>query len=207
MSTPKLTYFDAPVSRGEECRLALHLAGVEFEDERLTRDQWLARKATSPYGVLPVLELPGHPPFGQTHAILTLIGRRHGLHPKDDFEAARHEAMMNHVEDLRGQISHTMRMTDAEEKKRAREQLGAGYIPAWAGFAERHVSDEGPFFAGSAIHVVDLKILLIVRWLRGGALDHIPTTVLAGYPKLNRVHDAVDAHPTVRSWYAKKSGG
>jgi len=35
MTKPKLTYFDAPVSRGEECRLALHLAGVDFEDIRI----------------------------------------------------------------------------------------------------------------------------------------------------------------------------
>ena len=31
MSKPKLIYFDAPVSRGEECRLALHLADVAAE--------------------------------------------------------------------------------------------------------------------------------------------------------------------------------
>ena len=35
MSKPKLIYFDAPVSRGEECRLALHLAGIDFEDVRI----------------------------------------------------------------------------------------------------------------------------------------------------------------------------
>ena len=29
MSKPRLIYFDAPVSRGEECRLALHLASDE----------------------------------------------------------------------------------------------------------------------------------------------------------------------------------
>jgi hypothetical protein len=34
MNKPKLIYFDAPVSRGEECRLALHLAGIDFEDDR-----------------------------------------------------------------------------------------------------------------------------------------------------------------------------
>ena len=204
MTKPKLTYFDAPVSRGEECRLALHLAGIDFEDNRLKREEWLALKPTSPFGGVPIFELPGHPPLGQSNPILTLIGRRHGLHPKDDFGAARHEAMMEHVEDLRTQIGMTLRMSDADEKKRAREQLSAGYIPAWAGYAERQISDDGPFFAGGTLHVVDLKILMIVRWFRGGALDHIPTTIFAGYPKLNRVHDAVDAHAAVRAWYAKR---
>ena len=38
MNKPKLMYFDAPVSRGEECRLALHIAGVDFEDVRVSGD-------------------------------------------------------------------------------------------------------------------------------------------------------------------------
>lgn len=204
MSKPKLTYFDAPVSRGEECRLALHLAGVDFEDERIKQADWAARKPKTPFGVLPVLELPGQPPLGQTNAILVLVGRRYGLHPKDDFEAARHEAMMHFLEDLRTKLAATMRIEDPEAKKRAREQLAATYIPEWAEHAERQISDTGPFFGGSAIQVVDLKFLLVVRWLRSGVVDHIPKDIVAKYPKLNRVHDAADAHPAIKAWYAKK---
>jgi glutathione S-transferase len=36
----RLIYFDAPVSRGEECRLALHLAGIDFEDVRINAAAW-----------------------------------------------------------------------------------------------------------------------------------------------------------------------
>ena len=50
MNKPKLIYFDAPVSRGEEVRLALHIAGVDFHDERIKFDQWPAMKPTTPYG-------------------------------------------------------------------------------------------------------------------------------------------------------------
>jgi glutathione S-transferase len=148
MTKPKLIYFDAPVSRGEECRLALHIAGVDFEDVRVKSAEWSAMKARTPYGGLPVLELPGRPPLAQSNAILVMIGRAHGLHPADDFEAARHEAMMQHVEDLRGVVGPTIRMGDAE-KKAARE------------------------------------------------------AIVAGYPKLMRVHDAVRDHAAVKSWYAK----
>ena len=35
MTKPKLIYFNAPVSHGEECRLALRLAGIDFEDVRI----------------------------------------------------------------------------------------------------------------------------------------------------------------------------
>lgn len=203
MSKPKLTYFDAPTSRGEECRLALHVAGVDFEDERVKRGEWPALKPKTPFGSLPVLQLPGQPALAQSNAILVLVGRRYGLHPKDDFEAARHEAVMHYVEDLRANVSPTMRLTDEVAKKAAREQLATAYLPTWAKNVEEQIGD-GPFFGGAALQVVDLKLYVIVRWFRSGVLDHIPATVLEGYPKLNRVHDVVADHARVKDWYARR---
>lgn len=201
MNKPKLTYFDAPVSRGEECRLALHLAGIDFEDVRIAGPAWPAMKEQTPYGGLPVLELPGHPPLAHSNAILVLIGRRHGLHPADDFEAARHEGMMQHVEDLRAVVAPTIQLGPAE-KKTAREALVAGYLPAWARYAEKNIAG-GPFFAGATLHVVDLKLHMAVRWFIGGKVDHVPATIFDGCPRLMAVHAAVRDHAGVKSWYAR----
>jgi glutathione S-transferase len=201
MTKPKLTYFDAPVSRGEECRLALHLAGVDFEDVRVDGAAWRAIKGGSPYGSLPFFELPGRPPIAHSNAILVLIGRMHGLHPGDDFEAARHEGMMQHVEDLRGVVGPTIRMDDAG-KKAAREVIVEGYLPEWARAAEKNIAD-GPFFGGPKLSVVDLKLHMAVRWFIGGKVDHIPATIFSSYPKLMQVHDAVRDDAGVKGWYAK----
>jgi glutathione S-transferase len=204
MSKPKLTYFDAPASRGEECRLALHVAGVEFEDVRLGPPEWAALKPRTPFGAMPLLEMPGHPVLAQSNAILVLVGRLHGLHPKDPFEAARHEAMMQHVEDLRAAVTPSLRMKDADERKKAREHLASTVLPEWAGQTEKQMTGDGPFFGGAAPHVVDFKLFVVARWLRSGVLDHIPATVLEPFPKLNRVHDAVRDHARVKAWYATK---
>ena len=201
MTKPKLIYFDAPVSRGEECRLALHLAGIDFEDVRIKFADWPAMKGETLYGALPVLELPGRPPLAHSNAILVMIGRQHGLHPSDEFDAARHEGMMQHVEDLRGVVGQTIRMSEPE-KKAAREALVESYLPAWARSAEKNIPAE-PFFGGAKINVVDLKLHMAVRWFIGGKVDHIPATIFGDYPKLIRVHDAVRDHPGVKSWYAK----
>lgn len=202
MTKPKLTYFDAPVSRGEECRLALHIAGVEFEDVRVKSKDWPALKPTAPYRSLPYLEMPGRPLLAHSNAILVFIGRENGLHPSDHFEAALHEAMMSHVEDLRGAVSPTIHIADEAEKKRAREALAANYLPAWAEKAERNLGD-GPFFAGDKLHVVDLKLHMAVRWFSGGKVDHVPPTIFAAFPRLNRVHDAVRDDARVKAWYAR----
>src|SRR6195256_630287 len=92
MTRYKLTYFDAAASRGEECRLALHLSGLPFEDERLSGDQWAARKERTPFGALPVLTVDGRQ-LAQSNAILRFIGSQHGLHPAEPFEAALHESL------------------------------------------------------------------------------------------------------------------
>lgn len=202
MPKPKLTYFDAPVSRGEECRLALHLAGVDFEDVRIKRDEWPALKPKTPYGGLPIFEADGHGVVAQSNAILVLIGRRHGLHPKDDFEAARHEAVMCHVEDLRAHVTPTLRMTDEAEKKKAREALATTYLPTWAEKIERQL-EAGPFLAGAKIHVADIKLYIAIRWFASGTVDHVPATVFAPFPKVMRLHDAFRDDAAVKAWYAR----
>jgi glutathione S-transferase len=203
MSKPKLTYFDAPTSRGEECRLALHVAGVDFEDHRLPRADWSALKGQTPFGTLPFLEMPGHAPLAQSNAILVLIGRLHGLHPTEAFEAARHEAVMHYVEDLRVAISPTLRIKDEVERKKARELLASDVIPTWGANVEKQLG-EGPFFGGKKLQVVDIKLYVVTRWLKSGVLDHVPSTVLDPFRMLSHVHDAVFDHPSVKAWYAKR---
>jgi glutathione S-transferase len=202
MSKPKLTYFDSPASRGEECRLALHVAGVDFDDERIQRSEWAVLKPKTPFGGLPVLHMPGQPPLAQSNAILVLIGRLYGLHPKDHFDAARHEAMMQHVEDLRAHVGPTLRISDEEEKRKARHQFASTVLPVWGANAEKQIKD-GPFFGGPALQVVDLKIFMVVRWFQSGVLDHIAPTVFDGFPKLNRVRDGVRDDPRIKAWHEK----
>ena len=201
MTKPKLTYFDISASRGEECRIALFLAGIEFDDIRIKFPDWPALKPTTPYGSMPIFEIPGKPPIAHSNAILTLIGRRHGLHPTDDFEAARHEGMMIAVEEVRHNVGPTLRIQDPAEKKSKREDLAANYLPDWARHIERHI--EGPFFAGSKLHVVDLKLFMIVRWFATGTVDHIPATVFDAFPKLTNVYKAVGDHTAVKAWFAR----
>src|SRR5947207_194769 len=161
MAKTTLTYFDFSGSRGEECRLALHLAGIPFQDERLTRAQWDARKASSPFGALPILTVEGKPPLGESNAILTLIGRQNGLHPNDEWEAARHLAIMCAVEDMRATLGPINRLSDPAAKQRAREEVAAGYLPEWGRHIERQLG-AGPFVGGDRIGVVDLKLFVVL---------------------------------------------
>jgi glutathione S-transferase len=203
MPTTTLTYFDIPASRGEECRLALHIAGVPFVDERLKPAEFAARRASTPFGSLPVLTVEGHPPLAQSNTILRLIGREHGLHPTEPWAAAREEAVMDAVEDQRHHMRPIQRIKDETEKKRAREEAASGYLQDWARSLEAQIV--GPFVGGEALHVVDLKIFVAVGGYLKGNIDYIPADVFKTFPKLLGVHAAVKNDPRVVAWYARKA--
>ncbi len=205
MNRPRLIYFDFAGSRGEECRIALHLAGVNFEDVRVQSKDWPAMKDSTPFGALPVLEMPGKPPLAHSNAILVFIGRQHQLHPRDDFEAARHEALMSAVEDIRHTISPTLRISDPDQKRVAREALAANELKTWASHVERQLGD-GPFIGGATLQVADLKLYMMARWLTSGVLDHIETSVLDHCPKLLRLNRAVAEHSGVQGWLTRQKG-
>ena len=59
MPNLKLTYFDFHGGRGEPARLALSIAGIPFEDDRVPGADWPRRKPSTPFGSLPVLEVDG----------------------------------------------------------------------------------------------------------------------------------------------------
>ena len=204
MTKPRLVYFDFAGSRGEECRIALHLAGVDFDDVRIPTAQWPELKPRTPFGSLPVLELAGKPPLAQTNAILVYIGRQHDLHPKDDLDAAYHEALMSHAEDLRHNVGPTMHIADEEQKRAAREELARNFLPTWGTDVERQLGDH-PFVGGDKLHVVDIKLYMIVRWISSGTVDHVPATVFDHCPKLKRLAQRVSEHAGVKSWLERAS--
>lgn len=197
----KLIYFDLAGGRGEDCRIALHLTGRQWDDERITGAEWMRRKPTSPWGGLPVLAVDGKGTIGQSNAILLYIGRGRGLHPEDPWEAARHEALMAGVEDFRYAFRQPLREKDPERRKALREVFTAEQIPVWGARFEREV--RGPFVAGDTLQLADLKLFIVVRWLRKGILDHIPTTCLDAFPRLLALQAAVENHPGVQDWLAR----
>jgi prostaglandin-H2 D-isomerase / glutathione transferase len=205
MSKPILTYFDFPRSRGEECRLALFLSGVDFEDRRISSKQWVTLKPTTPFGSLPVFEMAGKPAVSQSNAILGHIGRRYGLLPNDEWEALRLESLLSACEDLRYAVNRTTGIKDVEELKRKRAELVEGPVLAWARNMERQIV--GPFAGGKDISVADIKIYVIVNWFKSGVIDHVPMDVFSSFPKLEGVWQSVKQHPKVIEWYARPSAG
>jgi len=201
MPNIKLSYFDFDGGRGEDARLALFIAGVNFDDDRIKPPNWPVQKSSTPFGGLPVLTMEGKPgQLAQSNAVLTFLGRSYNLHPADLWEAARHEMVMAAVEDLRAATGATIGIKDPDEKKRAREELANGLMQTWGANLEAQIG-EGPFFGGAKLQVVDLKVFVMVHFFARGGADHIPGDVFKAFPKLVSLYEAVKAHPKVAAYY------
>jgi glutathione S-transferase len=203
MAKLKLTYFDFHGGRGEPARLALAMAGIPFEDDRVTFADWPRRKSEMPFGAMPVLEVDGKL-LSQSNAINTYVGRLAGLYPSDPWEAALCDETMEAVEDITSKLAATMFLPD-DRKKSERQVLAEGPIPSFlTALAARLEQHGGRYFAGDRLSVADLKVFTLMRHLRSGVLDYLPTDLPDRFaPKLMDHYERVKSDPRVAAYYAK----
>lgn len=199
-----LSYFDFDGGRGEPARLALHIGGVAFEDRRIGMKDWPALRDSMPFRGLPVLDIDGTR-IAHSNTINRYVGRLTKLYPDDALQAALCDEAMDAAEDIGTQIGNTIRLPDADKPK-AREALAADAIPRFLQqLAARLKAGGGEWFADRRLTVADLKVALWVRWLRSGALDHIPKDLPDRIaPELVQHFERVMAQPKIAAYYAAR---
>lgn len=199
-----LTYFDFDGGRGEAARLAMRLGGISFEDRRIPGKDWPALRDSMPFQAMPVLEVDGKL-ISQSNTINRYVGKLAGLYPRDDWQAALVDEVMDAVEDISTMIGNTMGL-EAAAKQKAREALAAGSIPRYLQQIEARLgAGGGEWFVENRLTVADLKCFLWVRWLKSGVLDHVPADIVDRHAPLLAQHfDRVRNQPGIAAHYAAR---
>jgi glutathione S-transferase len=200
----KLTYFDFDGGRGEPARLAMFIGGVAFEDHRIAGPEWPKHRDRMPFRAMPVLEVDGRI-VTQSNTINRYVGRLAGLYPKDDWQAAVCDEIMDATEDISARIGNTIALDDAGKKK-AREALVADALPRHLETLQARLKAAGgEYFADQRLTVADLKVFMLLRWLRSGVLDHIPKDIVdRTAPLLVKHLERVASQPKVAEYYARR---
>jgi glutathione S-transferase len=204
MAKLKLTYFDFDGGRGEPARLALFIGGVPFEDRRIDVKDWPNFRGETPFFAMPVLEVDDKA-VTQSNSINRYVGKLTGLYPDDEWQAFLCDEVMDACEDIGTRIAFTINMRD-DAKKLAREDLSTGHIPRYlVQLQARLQAAGGEYVADKRLTVADLKVFNLTRWLRSGALDHIPKDIVDRLaPQLVKHYDRVASHPKVVEYYARR---
>lgn len=211
MSTPKikLTYFD--IEAAAECvRLALTLANVDFEDERIAFPAWKELKPKTPHGKLPVMTIDGGPMRTQSKAMLryaATLNPASGLYNQEqmfDIDEA-----IGFLEDLQNSWSPNLYMGMRPEKygypegwskteegvatiKLLREKWVQDELPAFLTAIESMIEKNGGkwLVSGDKPTIADCVAVPLLRSFTKGHIDHVDTgcieaksTAVADYVK------------------------
>ncbi|RLN90287.1 hypothetical protein BBJ28_00015440 [Nothophytophthora sp. Chile5] len=199
----KLTYMPHP-GRAEAIRLAFFIGGIEFEDERIPREDLASRKSSLPFNQVPALEVDGEV-VAQSLAIIRYAGTLSGLYPTTDMLTAyRVDELFAIIDDMYNfpTWGASVREKDPAKQLELRKELASGMVPKTLGFLEKRVAQfKGPYATGANLTVADLVIYGMVLSLKVGA-PGLPSTITGSYTNLQRIFAQVVAHPKVAEWNA-----
>ena len=205
MNKLKLTYFDFSGGRAEPARLAMHIGGIPFEDHRFAFKDFAEIRKTTPLNQVPTLHV-NDVQVTQSDAITRYVGKLTGLYPADAFQALLCDEVVGALEDINVKIGATFGM-EGDTLKDARDALVTGPLPQYLYWLQHQLDNHGgEYFADNRLTIADLKALVILRWLSGDVLDHIPRDwVTAQAPKLVEYMNRIAALPAISQYYAKQS--
>jgi glutathione S-transferase len=201
MSHYKVTYFDFSGGRGEPIRIALHAAGIPFEDARLSFPEFGEARKAMRFNAVPTLEIDDAV-FTQSNAICRYVGKKADLYPEDPLQALYCDEVLGALEDLNHYVVQTFGL-EGEELKQARESLVSNRLTVFVkGFDELLQRGGGQFFADHRLTICDLKMLAQLQSFRSGNLDHIPTDFIDRLaPTLIDYQARIENEPKVIAYY------
>ncbi len=205
MTKYRLTYFDIDGGRAEPIRIALHAAGIDFEDNRLSFPEFSKMRRDTRFNCVPVLEIDGKA-VTQSNALGRYIGKMAGLYPDDNLQALYCDEATGAVEDLLHNIVPTFGL-EGDDLKNAREKLADGWMTIFLrGLEDLLERGGGEYFADNRLTVADLKVSITTAWLSSGGLDHIPVDLVQRVaPGLVGHEQRVMSDPVVTAYYASRS--
>ena len=208
----KFIYLNTPFWRAEIGRIALHIGNVDFEDIRISRDEFLRSKETGklddgtiiPFNQIPCLNVDGQS-INQTGGISRFCGKLSGLYPKDNaVDAALIDQVIDMATDLTVLLGPSGSEKNEEKKRSMREELAQGPLVRKISFLEALlVSGKKDWFVGKDISIADIAIWRLMGWLTSGMIDYLPTNLIAPFPNLRKVCSNVEKHPKVIEWIKK----
>jgi glutathione S-transferase len=169
MSLPKLYYFDGK-GLGELPRLVFAAAGAAFEDVRFdstddddkesvgnTPITFAEYKKSTPFGQVPVLELPSGVKIAQSRAIARYIAREHGLFGRTVLEGALIDAVVEQLRDVQVGFAKHYELPAAEQDAFKKDYVAKLGSNPKVEVLVRALEQSGTgFFVGSSLTLADV---------------------------------------------------
>ncbi|XP_075980039.1 glutathione S-transferase 2-like [Anticarsia gemmatalis] len=127
---PKVVYHYFPLKGlGEAPRMLLAYGGQEFEDHRISFEEWPEYKSKTLFGQIPILEIDGKL-YAQSIAISRYLGRKYGLAGDDEEEAFEIDQNIDFLMDIRAKAALVYYEKDLDIKAKRHEDFLQNTYPS-----------------------------------------------------------------------------
>ena len=170
----------------------MDIANIPYQLEVVPYAEFAASKSDTarfPLGQMPVLTLPDGKLVTQSVAIARYVAKRANLYPEDPLEALFVDEIIDVTSDV---ISSAPQNPDNDIKKQLREEWAANKLAKFLAFFSTKVQGGG-YLVGGRLTVADIFLYNVIRALRSGSYDYVPTDVDAAFPALGAYYDFIKA--------------
>jgi len=194
----KLTYFNIK-ALAEPIRFIFAYAGVEYEDNRIERENWPAVKENYPWGQLPVLQV-GDKTLSQSNTIARYLAKKYDLRGDDDWEAAKMDEYADALTDFRGEWRKHFTEQDETKKAELKKNFDEVVVPKYLSKFDKIVADNGgQFLVGKRVSWIDLQLAHFLDFFAIQA-----PTLLDNYENLKKLKESVFEIPQIKAWMEKR---
>nr|WEU39156.1 glutathione S-transferase [Saccharina japonica] len=82
--------------------------------------------------------------------------------------------------------------------------LAENFFPKWLPLIEKQLAaTEGVYFGGKGMTVADIIMGYLLKVLKDGTMEGVPTTIVDPYPSLIALRDSIVGEPKIAAFIAK----
>ena len=198
-----LIYFDFPFWRAEISRISLFLSNNEFDDKRITSEEFQRVKESGilddgtliPFHQLPCLRVDDMM-IAQTGAISRFCGKLSNLYPKDDdLLAAQIDQFIDILTDITTLISSTkLENRDIDFLKSIKRKLS---------ILNKAINKKNNFLVKDYFSIADIAIWSFMCWLTGGNIESVPKDIAKNYDNILSLCRKIDNEDIIQKWVNK----
>ncbi|KAH8404116.1 hypothetical protein KR215_010077 [Drosophila sulfurigaster] len=194
-----LFYFNVK-ALAEPLRYLFAYGAIEYEDVRVTRDEWPALKPTMPMGQMPVLEVDGKR-VHQSISMARFLAKTVGLCGATPWEDLQIDIVVDTINDFRLSSEQFVSYEPEDEiKEKKLVTLNAEVIPFYLEKLEQTVKDNDGHLALGKLTWADVYFAGITDYMN----YMVKRDLLEPYPALRGVVDAINALEPIKAWIEKR---
>ena len=207
----KIIYVDTPFWRAEVPRLSLFYGSIDYEDIRISREDFLSAKKNGftqsghylPFRQIPVLIINNYS-LTQTGAMSRYCGKLSGLYPKnDDLLAAKIDQIIDICTDMTVLFSNYRKKIETNINHNKRKEFFDNILMNKMKLLENMLLNDNYFKDLNSLSIADIAIWRIFGWFSSGLIEGFPTNFVKQLKTIQMICLKVEKFDFVKEWISK----